>query len=325
MSILFEALRRLEEKELQSEAVQTPSGSGPARRHGPWAIFSAWMRPLMLLCFFAVLGGVSVAGYSWLTGRVAGNGNDYHRTQKGLESGPYGSHNRQDHENRPAGGCAAVGHEESRLAGSGVDRRADHVSPVGCVSAELEHKKEMSSGKVLETDLRNQTVDAADTGRKYRDLSTEAEVPQHKERESGSLHGAENAEISGESVGYSIKPDDSSGKVQVPAAVHQLEPGVWKDPGYGNQNMKAFTVRQKARLMNGEEFREQGRWSEAAAMFRKIWKETGDPDVANNLAGVLLLLNRPEEAESVLTEALQAAPEDEDLMYNLTLVEELKK
>ena len=76
-------------------------------------------------------------------------------------------------------------------------------------------------------------------------------------------------------------------------------------------------------LHQAERLRMDGEWESAATLFLKVWENSGNPAVANNLAASLIRLDRPEEAYGILKEALEKTPDDKDLQSNFILVRQL--
>ncbi|WP_456384437.1 hypothetical protein [Desulfolithobacter sp.] len=77
--------------------------------------------------------------------------------------------------------------------------------------------------------------------------------------------------------------------------------------------------RQKQLLQAAEDCLKRDDFGEAARLYRLVWKKTGNPLVANNLAASLMMMDRNLEAVNILQEALQQHPGDTDLEYNLEM------
>ncbi|MEZ0329573.1 MAG: tetratricopeptide repeat protein [Dissulfuribacterales bacterium] len=72
-------------------------------------------------------------------------------------------------------------------------------------------------------------------------------------------------------------------------------------------------------LEQAETLRKQGKFQEAIPLYTKLWNATHDPAIANNLAGIYLVIEKPQEAVAILNEAVKISPQDEDIKYNLEL------
>lgn len=93
-----------------------------------------------------------------------------------------------------------------------------------------------------------------------------------------------------------------------------------------HEDVCRFSRRQKALLQQAEECRQFGQWKKTADLYRTVWEQTEDSSVANNLAGVLLILDRAGQAEEVLRKALEKDREDKDLQFNHKLaIDRLKR
>lgn len=79
----------------------------------------------------------------------------------------------------------------------------------------------------------------------------------------------------------------------------------------------------KSLLEQAETMRKKQQFHEAIAIYTKLWNETHDPMVANNLAGIYLLIEEPQNTLTILTEAIKISPQDEDIKYNLELAQKM--
>ena len=71
--------------------------------------------------------------------------------------------------------------------------------------------------------------------------------------------------------------------------------------------------------------REQGDLSKALILYKKAWSFGKSPDIANNMAALLIQSRLYEEAEDYLKQAISLAPDDEDLRFNPNIAQEGRK
>lgn len=84
--------------------------------------------------------------------------------------------------------------------------------------------------------------------------------------------------------------------------------------------------RQRKRIVyQAEKMREQGDLSRALVLYKKAWSFGQSPDIANNLAAILIQSRQYEEAETYLKRVISLAPDDEDLRFNLKIAREGRK
>jgi tetratricopeptide (TPR) repeat protein len=84
--------------------------------------------------------------------------------------------------------------------------------------------------------------------------------------------------------------------------------------------------RQRKRIVyQAEKMREQGDLSKALVLYKKAWAFCPNPDIANNLAAILIQSRQFEEAEDYLEQVISLAPDDEDLRFNLNIAQEGRK
>lgn len=81
----------------------------------------------------------------------------------------------------------------------------------------------------------------------------------------------------------------------------------------------------KSLLEQAETLRKQGKFQEAIPLYTKLWDATHDPAIANNLAGIYLVIEKPRDAVAILNEAVKISPQDEDIKYNLELASNMLK
>ncbi len=74
-------------------------------------------------------------------------------------------------------------------------------------------------------------------------------------------------------------------------------------------------------LIQAEEYRMAGKWNLALKSYEKLWGFSKEPDIANNYAGVLIILGKYEDALAILKEALKTAPNDGDIKRNLKIAQ----
>lgn len=83
---------------------------------------------------------------------------------------------------------------------------------------------------------------------------------------------------------------------------------------------------QRKRLMSrAEHLRMQGDSNEALGLYKKAWSITPGSALANNIAAILISIEQYAKAESYLQRGLQLTPNDEDLLFNLKIVQQGKK
>ncbi|OCC15087.1 hypothetical protein DBT_1573 [Dissulfuribacter thermophilus] len=90
-----------------------------------------------------------------------------------------------------------------------------------------------------------------------------------------------------------------------------------KDPYASQKTLKLIQL--------AEELRMSGDLNGSVNIYRRLWKETHSPLVANNLGAILILMGKYKEAKNLLETAIKLSPDDEDLKYNLRLVNYLNK
>jgi tetratricopeptide (TPR) repeat protein len=74
-------------------------------------------------------------------------------------------------------------------------------------------------------------------------------------------------------------------------------------------------------LYQAEERRKEGDMKGAVTLYGRAWKIKKSAATANNLAAGLIALKQFKKARTLLQEALEMAPDDEDLQYNLKITE----
>ena len=82
---------------------------------------------------------------------------------------------------------------------------------------------------------------------------------------------------------------------------------------------------QKRLLYRAEKLRKNGNQAEALAIYKRIWQQTKNPMVANNLAAILMEKEKFREALNVLEQAVKISPKDQDLQYNLSQLQQFLK
>ncbi len=75
-------------------------------------------------------------------------------------------------------------------------------------------------------------------------------------------------------------------------------------------------------LYQAEERRIEGDMEAAVILYRRAWKLNKSPATANNLAAGLFALKKYNEAHRLLQKAIDMAPDDTDLQYNLKITQE---
>ncbi len=75
-------------------------------------------------------------------------------------------------------------------------------------------------------------------------------------------------------------------------------------------------------LYQAEERRKEGDMEAAVILYRHAWKLKKSPATANNLAAGLFALKKYNEAHRLLQKAIDMAPDDTDLQYNLNITKE---
>lgn len=84
--------------------------------------------------------------------------------------------------------------------------------------------------------------------------------------------------------------------------------------------------RQRKRIVyQAEKMREQDDFPKAFVLYKKAWAFGPNPDIANNLAAILIQSRQYEEAEKYLKQAISLAPDDEDLRFNLEIARKGRK
>jgi tetratricopeptide (TPR) repeat protein len=102
------------------------------------------------------------------------------------------------------------------------------------------------------------------------------------------------------------------------------------EPSYGlgririrPSSSRILNSRQKRLLYRAEILRKNGDIEDAAAIYEKIWRQTRNSQVGNNLAGVLILNRDLYKARSILNSIIKINPDDPDIKYNMSLLERL--
>ncbi len=84
--------------------------------------------------------------------------------------------------------------------------------------------------------------------------------------------------------------------------------------------------RQRKRILyQAEKMREQGDLPKALTLYKKAWSFGPNPDIANNLAAILIQSRQYKKAEDYLQQVISLAPDDEDLRFNLEIAQEGRK
>ena len=86
---------------------------------------------------------------------------------------------------------------------------------------------------------------------------------------------------------------------------------------------RILNSRQKRLLYRAEILRKNGDMEEAAAIYEKIWQQTRNAQVGNNLAGLLILNRDLDKARGILNSVIKINPDDPDIKYNMSLLERL--
>lgn len=89
--------------------------------------------------------------------------------------------------------------------------------------------------------------------------------------------------------------------------------------------MDDLTRWRKSLLEQAEILRREGKFHEAIPLYQKLWDAVRDPAIANNLAGLYIIIGNPQEAVAILNEAIKLSPQDEDIRYNLELASNMLK
>ena len=82
---------------------------------------------------------------------------------------------------------------------------------------------------------------------------------------------------------------------------------------------------QKRIIYQAEKMREQGNLDNALILYKKAWSLSPNPDIANNLAAILIQSKQYEKAEGYLEQVISLVPDDEDLRFNLEIAREGRK
>ena len=93
-----------------------------------------------------------------------------------------------------------------------------------------------------------------------------------------------------------------------------------KQKNITKKNPNVLTFRHKKLLFQAERFRKKGELNRALMIYKKIWNDTKNPLVANNLAAILIEKGDYKKAEEILKTAIKLRPHDEELIYNLSVV-----
>ncbi len=80
-----------------------------------------------------------------------------------------------------------------------------------------------------------------------------------------------------------------------------------------------FSPDVKRMLQQAKELQDSGHIRQAADIYENLWNSTQNPLIANNFAACLIVCGKLKEARTVLKDALEIAPNDPDLLYNLAL------
>jgi len=84
--------------------------------------------------------------------------------------------------------------------------------------------------------------------------------------------------------------------------------------------------RQRKRILyRAEKTREQGDLSKALGLYKKAWSFGHDPDIANNMAALLIQSGKYDEAEHYLQQVVSLTSDNEDLQFNLAIAQEGKR
>ncbi|BCL61517.1 hypothetical protein DGMP_22100 [Desulfomarina profundi] len=84
------------------------------------------------------------------------------------------------------------------------------------------------------------------------------------------------------------------------------------------QNELKKTVQQL--LYQAEERRKEGDMEAAVILYRRAWKLEKSPETANNLAAGLITMKNFNDAYKLLQKALAMAPDDQDIQYNIKIL-----
>ncbi len=90
----------------------------------------------------------------------------------------------------------------------------------------------------------------------------------------------------------------------------------------GNAEKERQRVRLRRWLLQAEKSRKSGNIEGAIILYRKVWEDSQNPAVANNLAAALLQQNQNRHAYDILQKALQITPNDKELLNNFKLAKE---
>ncbi len=85
-------------------------------------------------------------------------------------------------------------------------------------------------------------------------------------------------------------------------------------------NPLILNTRQKRLLYRAEKLRKSGLKEQALDLYKKLWKRSHNPLIANNLAAMLMEKGLYHQARNILEQAVTISPEDNDLRYNLEQV-----
>ncbi len=98
-------------------------------------------------------------------------------------------------------------------------------------------------------------------------------------------------------------------------------PDVMPKAAVPERNRPDYVRLRNALLSQAEEYRQNGQWKLALKSYEKLWQFSKEPDIANNYAGVLIVLGEYGKALKILKEAAKSAPSDKDIMRNMMIAE----
>ncbi|MBL4904188.1 MAG: tetratricopeptide repeat protein [Desulfocapsa sp.] len=108
--------------------------------------------------------------------------------------------------------------------------------------------------------------------------------------------------------------------------IQQVSPEQFIDGSSSEAEKEQSRERQRKRIVyQAEKMREQGDFSKALTLYKKVWSFGPHPDIANNLAAILIQSKQYKKAEGYLEQAISLAPDDEDLQFNLNIAREGRK
>ena len=115
-------------------------------------------------------------------------------------------------------------------------------------------------------------------------------------------------------------------KIKSEITIHPVSLEQFIENSTSDEEKEQSRDRQRKRIVyQAEKMREQDDLPKALILYKKAWSFGPNPDIANNLAAILIQSKQYKEAEDYLKQVISLAPDDEDLQYNLEIAQEGRK